>query len=336
MRRNLVIVLAAAAILAGCSAGGNGKAPSTAAGTTAQEAADKTETGRTFAVVVHSTQSTYWQTLKVGAEAAAGESGDTIYFTAPINGSADINGQVDVMQNCINMKVDGILLAAADVDALVPITETAISSGIPVVAVDSGLNTDKYSSFIATDNKKAGAQLAEKVIEEIGEEGKVAVINYAAGVQTGALREAGFREVMEKYPGIQLLETQYYNNDTQKALELSQNLLTANPDLKAVFATNEYGIVGASRALMEKNINTVKVYGFDFSDDILPLLKNQYCAGTVVQKPYDMGYVGVKTLLEVLDGKEPQKDIDSGCVIATPENYEDEDIYNVLYPLGKK
>lgn len=349
MRRQAAIVLTAAVILAGCSTGGKAEAPAQQAGITAAQTTEGTSAGetegsadgtkqggRTFAVVVHSTQSTYWQTLKMGAEAAAAESGDSIYFTAPINGSADINGQVDVMQNCINMKVAGILLAAADVDALVPITETAISSGIPVVAVDSGLNTDKYSSFIATDNKKAGAQLAEKVIEEIGETGKIAVINYAAGVQTGALREAGFREVMEKYPDIQLLETQYYNNDTQKALELSQNLLTANPDLKAVFATNEYGIVGACRALMEKNINTVKVYGFDFSDDILPLLKNQYCAGTVVQKPYDMGYTGVKTLLEVLDGKEPQKDIDSGCVIATPENYENEDIYNVLYPLGKE
>lgn len=313
---------------------GNEKAEN-AEDTKASGNAEGTGGGRTFAVVVHSTQSTYWQTLNSGAEAAAKESGDSIYFTAPINGGSDINGQVDVMQNCINQGVDGILLAAADVDALVPITEQAISKGIPVVVVDCGLNTDKYESSIATNNRAAAQELAKKVAEDIGGEGEVAVMNYAAGMLTGSLREDGFKEAMEAYPGITLLETQYYNNDTQKALEVSQNLLTANPDLKAIYATNEFGIVGACRALMEKKIDTVKVYGFDFSDDVLPLLESGICKGTMVQKPYDMGYMGVETLVKVLAGEAVEKDIDSGCVVATPENYQDEDIYQVLYPMGK-
>lgn len=369
MKKNgrMALVLAlTCALLAGCSGGktqGNtttetaqGKADSVQTGKAAGEAGGNTENvetsenstntedttktehtggGRTFAVVVHSTQSTYWQTLNSGAEAAAKESGDSIYFTAPINGGSDINGQVDVMQNCINQGVDGILLAAADVDALVPITEQAIDKGIPVVVVDCGLNTDKYESSIATNNRAAAEELAKKVAEDIGEEGEVAVMNYAAGMLTGSLREDGFKEAMAAYPNITLLETQYYNNDTQKALEVSQNLLTANPNLKAIYATNEFGIVGACRALMEKKIDTVNVYGFDFSDDVLPLLESGICKGTMVQKPYDMGYKGVETLVKVLAGEAVEKDIDSGCVVATPENYLDEDIYQVLYPMGK-
>lgn len=356
MKKNgrMALVLAlTCALLAGCGGGktqGNTttgamqekaepaqteKAAGEAAGNTENAETPDNSTGRTFAVVVHSTQSTYWQTLNSGAEAAAKESGDSIYFTAPINGGSDINGQVDVMQNCINQGVDGILLAAADVDALVPITEQAIEKGIPVVVVDCGLNTDKYESSIATNNRAAAEELAKKVAEDIGGEGEVAVMNYAAGMLTGSLREDGFKEAMAAYPGITLLETQYYNNDTQKALEVSQNLLTANPNLKAIYATNEFGIVGACRALMEKKIDTVKVYGFDFSDDVLPLLESGICKGTMVQKPYDMGYKGVETLVKVLAGEAVEKDIDSGCVVATPENYLDEDIYQVLYPMGK-
>lgn len=297
--------------------------------------AETEEGGRTFAVVTHSTQSTYWQTLNAGAEAAAAESGDEIYFTAPVNGSADINGQVDVMQTCIDKNVDGILLAAADVDALVPITETAISKGIPVVTVDCGLNCDKTVASIATDNHAAAAEMAKKVAEDIGDEGEVAIINYAAGMQTGSLREDGFREEMEKHDNITILETQFYNNDTQKALEVTQNLITANPDLKAIYAMNEFGIVGASRALMEKKIDNIKVYGFDFSNDVLPLLESGVCTGTMVQKPFDMGYMGVQALNAYIAGEEVEKDVDSGCVLVTPENYKEEDIHKVLYPMGE-
>lgn len=300
-----------------------------------QVSAAEGESGRTFAVVTHSTQSTYWQTLNAGAEAAAAETGDEIYFTAPVNGSADINGQVDVMQTCIDKEVDGILLAAADVDALVPITKTAISKGIPVVTVDCGLNCDEVVCSIATDNNAAAAEMAKQVAEDIGEEGKVAIINYAAGMQTGSLREDGFRAEMENYPDITLLETQFYNNDTQKALEVTQNLITANPDLKAIYAMNEFGIVGACRALMEKQIEDIKVYGFDFSDDVLPLLESGICAGTMVQKPYDMGYLGVQALDAYIAGETIEESVDSGCVLATPENYEEDDIYKVLYPMGK-
>ena len=85
---------------------------------------------------------------------------------------------------------------------------------------------------------------------------------------------------------------------------------------------------------MEKKNDQIKVYGFDFSDDVLPLLEQGVCAGTMVQKPYDMGYLGVQSLVKVLAGESVEKDVDSGCVLATPENYKDEEVYKVLYPMG--
>ncbi len=289
--------------------------------------------GKNFALVVMTTQSTYWQTVKAGAEAAAAESGDSIYFTAPINGATDINGQVDVMQTCINMNVDGIMLAACDVDALVPITKTAIDAGIPVVVVDTGLNTDVVNSKVLTDNYSAAAELAEKIAADMEGKGKLAVLNFQAGTQTGILRETGVVDTIKaKYPDIEVLETQYYDNDTQKALQVSENLLAANPDIKAFYGCNEYGMVGAGRMLMEKGIEGVYVYGFDFSDDVLRLLEAGVCGGTMVQKPYDMGYIGVHTLIQILDGETVDAEVNPGCVMATPENYQDPDVYSVLYP----
>jgi len=288
-----------------------------------------------FAVVVHSTQSTYWQTLNAGAVKAGEEENAKIFFTAAPGGGADVNGQIDIMENLINQKVDGILLAASDTESLVPVTEKAVNAGIPVVIVDCGLSTDVYSSFIATDNYNAAAIAAEELAQKIDGEGKVAVINYAPGMLTGSQREQGFRDAIGKYSDITLLETQYYDNDVQKALEITQNLLTSTPDLKAIYATNEFGIVGACRALMEKNKKDVPVYGFDFSDDVLPLLEQGYCQGTIVQKPYDMGYLGVKSLIDVINGKEVEKQVDSGCLLATPENLNEEETQKVLYPMGK-
>lgn len=294
------------------------------------------EAERTYALVVMTTQSTYWQTVKAGAEAAAAESGVNIYFTAPLNGAADINGQVDVMQTCMNQGVDGIMLAACDVDALVPITETIIESGIPVVVVDTGLNSDKVQSKVLTDNYAAAAELAMKVGEDMGGTGKIAILNFLAGAQTGILRESGFTDTLkENYPGIEILETQYYDNDTQKALQVSENLLAAHPDIKAFYGCNEFGMLGAGRVLMERGMNKdVKVYGFDFSDDTLLLLEDGVCAATVVQKPYDMGYLGVQTLDKIMNGETVEAEVNPGVVIATPENYQDEDIHSVLYPEG--
>lgn len=138
----------------------------------------------------------------------------------------------------------------------------------------------------------------------------------------------------EKYPNIEILETQYYDNDTQKALQVSENLLAANPDIKAFYGCNEYGMVGAGRMLIEKGIENVNVYGFDFSDDVLHLFEEGVCAAAVVQKPYDMGYLGVKTLNDIMEGKDVEAEVNPGVVIATPDNYLEPDIYAVLYPEG--
>lgn len=328
MRKWVSVLLAAfmvMVLLAGC-----GKADSTKTAGTQKDAKKK------IAVIVKGTEHVYWQSVRVGAEAAAKEAGVEIYFTGAPGGEVDINGQVNLIENAITQKVAGIVLAASDAKALVPVSEKAIAAGIPVVVIDSGLETDKYASFLATDNVAASAAVGEALAKMLNGKGKVAVANFVAGSQTAIEREKGFRDALAKYPGIQILPTQYYNSDKQKALSITQDLLTANPDLAAIYACNEPGTVGVGRALKEKNNKTVIEVGFDSSDDVIPLLKENYLKATAVQMPYNMGYQGVKTIADIIAGKAVEKKIDTGFTLVTSENMNSPESEKALYPTGKK
>jgi len=293
-------------------------------------------TKKKIAIIVKGTENVFYQSVKAGADVAAKETGIEFYFTGSSAGETDINGQVSLVENAISQKVAGIILAASDAKALVPVTEKAIAAGIPVVVVDSGLQTDKYASFLATDNVAAAAAAGEEVAKRLNGKGKVAIVNFVAGAQGAIEREKGFKDALAKYPDIKILPTQYYNNDKQKALSVTQDILTANPDLDAIFACNEPGTVGVGRALKEKNNKKVIEIGFDSSDDIVPLLKEGYLKGTIVQMPYNMGYLGVKAMADVLNGKEVSKNKDTGFTLVTTENMESPDSQKALYPLGKK
>lgn len=286
------------------------------------------------AIIVKGTENVFYQSLKTGADAASKETGLDFYFTGSSSGETDINGQVNLVENAISQKVAGIIIAASDAKALVPVTEKAIAAGIPVVVVDSGLATEKYASYLTTDNVAAAAASGEYLAKKLNGKGKVAIVNFVAGAQGAVEREKGFREALSKYPDIQILPTQYYNNDKQKALALTQDILTANPDLDGIFACNEPGTVGVGRALKEKNNQKVITVGFDFSDDILPLLKEGYVNATIVQMPYNMGYLGLKTMADILNGKEVPKNQDTKFTLVTTENVDSPESQKALYPGG--
>lgn len=289
-----------------------------------------------IAIIVKGMENIFYQSVKAGADVAAKETGMGYYFTSSPAGEADINGQIDLVEKAIKQNVSGIVIAASDAKALVPVVEKAIAAGIPVVVVDSGLETDKYVSFLATDNIVATAAVAKAMAESLNEKGTVALVNFVAGAQGAIEREKGFRDTMAKYPDIKILPTQYYDNDKQKAFVLAQDILASNPDLDGIFACNEPGTVSVARALKEANNKKVIEYGFDSSDDIVLLIKEGYLKATVVQMPYNMGYLGVKTLADKINGKEVEKNKDTGFTLVTTENIDRPDIQKILYPLGKK
>lgn len=264
----------------------------------------------------------HWLSVKAGAEAKAKELGNVqLTFRAPA-GKTDPGEQVRMVEDAINQKADAILLAPSDQSALTPVVEKAASANIPVIVIDSPVKTDKISAFFATDNAKAASMAADKMAELIGQKGKIAIISAQPGAGTTMIREKGFKDrVAEKYPDIKIVTTQYCNGDKATALNQTMDILTANPDIVAFYATNEGSTVGVARGIKQKNvIGKVKVVGFDKSKDIINALDEGLIQATMVQNPYDMGAKGIQSAVDVIGKKTVEKKVDTGVKVVTKDN----------------
>jgi ribose transport system substrate-binding protein len=281
-------------------------------------------------------QHEFWKTVEKGAQVAAAEFGAEVVFIGP-EAETETAKQVSMVENAINKKVDAIALAPLDGTALLPVAKKAVKAKIPLLTFDSFLADSKTSlSFIATDNVAAGKVAAVQLAKLMGEKGKVAIVNHLAGAGSAIDREKGFRDGMKAYPNIKILNTQYSGGDKSKALNITQDLLQANPDLKGIFASCEGNGVGVARAVEEKKMqDKVAVVGFDSSEDEIALLKSGALKGMMVQNPYNMGYLSVKNLVAVINKKKIPARIDTGATYVSMDNFEDDEIQALLYPLGK-
>ncbi|MEI6895994.1 MAG: ABC transporter substrate-binding protein [Psychromonas sp.] len=287
-------------------------------------------------VVSKGYQHEFWQTVKLGSDTAAKELGIRTSFVGPAS-ETQVAQQVQLMEDMMARQPDAILLAALDSNALVSPVESAKSRGIEIATFDSGINSDIPKSFIATNNVKAGAAAAILLAEMIDGKGKVGIIAHVAGTQSAVERTKGFIDkVTEMYPNIELLEVQYSDGDPQKALDKTIDMYRANPDLVAVYATNEGATMGVGNAIDSMNLaGKVKVMGFDSTEGIIAFLKAGIIQGFVVQDAYQIGYQGIKTLYDVLKGKQVPKVIDIPVKIVTVDNVDNKEMQTLLYPFGK-
>ncbi len=283
------------------------------------------------AVIPKGVSNFFWQSVHAGAEAAGKETGARIDWKGPAN-ETDSSSQVNVVEDAITRRVDGILLAPSHGVSLVPIVERARREGIPVVIFDSGISTENYLSFVATDNLKGGVMAAERMAEKLGGKGKIGVLGLKAGSVSTDERERGFQEtIKQKYPGIQIVGFQYGEADRAKALDRATDILTATPDLNGFFASNEPSTVGVAQAIKQKNLSgKVVVIGFDSSPNLLDDLRTGVIDSLILQNPYAMGYEGVRALMAKLNGKEPQRRIDTGVKLVTKENLETPELQKLL------
>ena len=172
----------------------------------------------------------FWQVVKAGADSAAREFPVDIIWNGPPN-DTQIAEQINIIETYLNRHIDGLVLAAADVNALVPVVELAYKKGVPTVTIDSGIDSDIPVCFVATDNLEGAREAARQLAALIGNKGEVASIPFFPGAATSILREQGFLEELENYPGIRLAATQYSMSDVAKAMAVTENILTAHPGL---------------------------------------------------------------------------------------------------------
>lgn len=276
--------------------------------------------------LVHS----FWLTVKAGADSAAKELNADIIWKGPAQ-ETDIAGQIAIIEDYINKKVDAIVIAACDAKALIPVLQKAVESKIPVITIDSGIESDIALSLIATDNVNAARKGAQKLAELLNNKGDVACIPFVAGAATSNMREQGFKEELQKYPDMHLVATQYSQSEVATGMAVTEDILTSQKDLAGIFAANEAGAIGVAQALKSKNkIGKVKVVGFDAADNEIEELKTGVINALIVQDPFKMGYLGVKSAVDAKNGKPVEKKIDTGVYVITKENLNSPEIRKLL------
>jgi ribose transport system substrate-binding protein len=291
--------------------------------------------GREIAVIVKTSNSNYWQNVHKGAQAAIkAVPGYALTFQGPASESA-IADQVGMVENAVNRKVAGIVLAPSDPHALVPAIRKAWEARIPVVIIDSLIadaGKKYYQSFIATDNQAAGEQSARALISRIGTTGTIAVMSYVAGSGSEVGRVGGFRKYIEQHSQLKIVGTYYSQSQMATAMNQTMDVLASHPGLKGIFGANEPTAVGMGRALAQAGrAGKVVGVGFDGNADLRDFVRSGTLYATTVQDSYSMGTAGVKTVVQVIEGKKVPALVNTGVVVVTKGNVDLPEAKNVLY-----
>jgi ribose transport system substrate-binding protein len=255
---------------------------------------DNLDTRKNIEFIVKMRSGDYWSTVQMGANDAAKEFNVNMNFIAPDNES-DIEEQIKLVDDAIDKKVDAIVLAASDYKRMAEVVNKAATNKIPVVIVDSGVNSDKPVSVISSDNLKAGKLAGEKLIENVGKNSKVAILSIVKGSESAIEREKGIMSVLSNYPDVKLVAKEYTNSNESTAESLTKSIIAMNNSLNGIVALNSAAALGASRALDELGLSgKVKLISFDSTILELQCLEKGVIQATVVQNPFKMGYLGVQ------------------------------------------
>ncbi len=276
-------------------------------------------------------QHQFWQAVKSGAEQAADEFNVTITFEGPDNETM-VDRQIDMLAAALANNPKAIGFAALDSQAAIPLLKQANDKGIPIIAFDSGVDSDIPLSTATTDNLAAAGLAADKMAEKIGGKGKVAVVAHDQTSRTGIDRRDGFvNRIAEKYPDIEVVTVQYGQGDHLKSTEVTKAILTANPDLNGIFGTNEGSAIGVVNGVQELGTEGLVIIGYDSGKAQKDAIKSGLMAGAITQNPVGIGYETVKAAVSALNGEEVPALIDTGFYYYDASNIDDPKISAVLY-----
>lgn len=293
----------------------------------------------TIAVIPKGTSHVFWQSIHAGAAKASQELGVDIIWRGPLR-EDDRASQIAEVEGFITRGVSGIVLAPLDEAALVGPVQDASRAKIPVVIIDSGLKSGDYVSFVATDNREGGRMAAEGLVSMLPKGGRIVVLRYAEGSASTEEREAGFLDEIAKHGSIQVLSSnQYGGADVEGAYKRAEALFHRyrRPDgsleLDGIFTSNESNTLAILRVLQASGwAGKVKFIGFDASDTLVKGMSDGHIDALVVQDPVKMGYLGVKTMVDHLQGRPVEKRVDTGAQLITRDKMSDPAVKELLQP----
>jgi ribose transport system substrate-binding protein len=318
--RRLILSLVTLALAAGCAACGS--------------AAPKTTT---IAVVPKGTTHEFWKSVHAGAIKAGREFGVTILWQGPLK-EDDREDQIRVVDTLVSRGIQGLLLAPLDDKALRQPVANAVRAGVPVVTFDSKLESDDPASLVATSNLDAGKLAGQHMGTLLGGKGNVVVMRLHEGAASTTAREQGFLDALASFPNIKVISSnQYAGALAEGAYRTGENLLAsmkaAAGNVQGIFCPNESTTFGMLRALQNSGLaGKITFVGFDSSDKLVQALKDGQINALLLQDPFAMGYVGVKTLVRHMRGETVAKFIDTGATVVTRENMTQPEIKDRLQP----
>jgi ribose transport system substrate-binding protein len=300
-------------------------------------------TGHTYRIAMVPKGSTHehWKRVHLGAEKAAAEFRAAgvpvdVLWKAPLR-EDDREQQLEVVEGFISQGVSGIVLAPLDDHALIRPVEEAAEAGIPTVIFDSALaDTSHQVSYVSTDNRKGGRLAGQRMGELLGGKGRVLLLRYQEGSAATEERESGFLEALRTgFPGVTVISSDQYAGATRDtAKRASENLLNRFADtLDGIFTPNESSTAGMLLALQDiGKAGAITFVGFDYSASFIPPLERGEIKGLVVQNPVNMGYLGIRTMVEHLQGQQVPATVDTGVMLVTLDNLHDPAVQATINP----
>ncbi len=319
MRRPRLRRLAVAAAvpllgIAACSSG------SSSGSTSSTSSASSSSKALTLAVVPKAIGFDYWTHVEAGAKCAASKLGNVTINWNGVSAETDVTGQVSLLNGYIDRGVNGLIYAATDIKALLPVTARAQAARVPVYNIDSGTTPQQVPLF-ATDNLKGAHDVASLMNTYLHGQGNVAIIEFQPGTMTDNQRKQGFVQGLTAYPGMRLVADQPDGSDASRALTVTNNILTANPTLNGIFGSNEPSVIGASQAVKQRHLSgKIVMVGWDAAPDEVAALKSGEISALIVQNPFRMGFDSVIAMTEHIRNGVSVSNEDTGVYVVTKQN----------------
>jgi ribose transport system substrate-binding protein len=245
----------------------------------------------------------------------------------------EVDLQIQLLEEAIKQKPDAIVMAAGDYNRLVPVAESIRKADIPLIMIDSAVNGDYAQSLIATDNVNAGQKAGNELSSLLPADAKVAIVSFVQGTSTQIEREQGVRSILESRSGTEIVGTYYSEGKEERAYEITKKLLLERHDLNGIVGLNEPSTVGAGRAIRELALGgKVKLVGFDSSVKEVKLLEEGVLQSTIVQKPFNIGYLGIKTAVSIIEGDKVSRNVYTDSVVINKDNMYTEENQKLLFP----
>jgi ribose transport system substrate-binding protein len=271
-------------------------------------------------VLIRVTGDPFYKTVECGAMAEAKKQGVNLEVQGLSN--FDIAEQTRVIDAVLATKPSGIITAPVDPTGVQPAIQKIRDAKIPIVTYDTRLtDTSLSDAEVITDNLQQGVLSAQALAKAIGDEGKVFVLSDMPGIYTTGQEQKGFEEEIAKHPNIKYLGTQYHNNDQNNAVSITKSIITANPDLKGIFATNTFGSLAVATALKELNqTGKIKVVAYDTPAEVLQGLRDGVFDAVMAYEARKEGTLAVDAALALANGQPVTKLQTVGNRVLTKDN----------------